>query len=64
MAANLVQILFKKPMMHVDDTLLSRYHPQYPLTVKNPLTNEIIVGEVEYYLLKCEDRSALNSNDD
>ena len=52
MAANLVQILFKKPMMHVDDVLLSRYHPQYPLTVKNPLTNEIIVGEVEYYLLK------------
>ena len=23
----------------------------FPLTVKNPLTNQIIVGEVEFYLL-------------
>ena len=24
----------------------------YPLTVKNPLTNQIIVGEVEFYLIQ------------
>jgi len=26
-----------------------------PLTVRNPLNNEIIVGEVEFYLLKNEE---------
>jgi len=46
-----VKLLFKKPFIVADDTLISRYHPQMPLTVRNPLTNEIIVGEVEFYLL-------------
>ena len=32
--------------------LRSRYHTDYPLSVKNPLTNQIIVGEVEFYLLE------------
>lgn len=32
--------------------LRNRYHLDYPLSVKNPLTNQIIVGEVEFYLLK------------
>ena len=35
--------------------LRSRYHMEYPLTVKNPLTNQIIVGEVEFYLLSKEE---------
>ena len=30
----------------------SRYHYEYPLTVKNPLNKEIIVGEVEFYLIE------------
>ena len=31
--------------------LRSRYHLDYPLTVKNPLTNQVIVGEVQFYLI-------------
>lgn len=31
--------------------LRSRYHLDYPLCVRNPLTNQIIVGEVEFYLV-------------
>ena len=27
----------------------SRYHNEFPLTAKDPLTNEVIVGEVEFY---------------
>lgn len=50
-APNLIKLLFKTPFLFSDDTLISRYHPTMPLTVKNPLTNEIIVGEVEFYLL-------------
>ena len=30
----------------------SRYHAEYPLAVKNPLNKEIIVGEVEFYLIQ------------
>ena len=30
----------------------SRYHAEYPLTVKNPLTNEVMIGEVEFYLIE------------
>ncbi len=29
-----------------------------PLTVRNPLNNEIIVGEVEFYLMKPNEGSA------
>lgn len=31
-----------------------------PLTVRNPLTNEIIVGEVEFYLLGNSQASRVN----
>ena len=34
-----------------EEPLISRYHPSMPLTVKNPCNNEIIVGEVEFFLL-------------
>lgn len=51
-AFNLTKLLFKTPIVGSDDHLISRYHINYPLSVKNPLTNEIIVGEVEFFLLK------------
>lgn len=51
-AVNLVKILFKSSLIFSGDQLMSRYHDQHPLIVKNPLTNEIIVGEVEFYLIK------------
>ena len=35
-----------------EEPLISRYHTSMPLTVRNPLNNEIIVGEVEFFLLK------------
>ena len=66
-APNLVRLLFKKPMMNLgnngngstDEPLISRYHTSMPLTVRNPLNNEIIVGEVEFYLLECQASSDL-----
>lgn len=27
----------------------SRYHSQFPITCKDPITNQIIVGEVEFF---------------
>jgi hypothetical protein len=65
-ATNLTKLLFKMPMLFggppagdgqppvADEPLISRYHQKMPLTVRNPLNNEIIVGEVEFYLLKKE----------
>ena len=38
--------------------LRSRYHTDFPMTVKNPLTNQIIVGEVEFFLVKHQDIAA------
>jgi hypothetical protein len=35
--------------------LRSRYHMDFPMTVKNPLTNQIIVGEVEFYLVQLKE---------
>ena len=32
--------------------LRSRYHSEFPITAKNPLTNEVIVGEIHFYLLE------------
>lgn len=40
LVSNLVPLLFRKPLLNLtDEILISRYHQQYPLTVKNPLTN-------------------------
>lgn len=38
-------------MMPDSQVLRSRYHYDFPLTVKNPLTNEVILGEVEFYMI-------------
>ena len=58
-APNLIKLLFKTPMFfalqnegHQDEPLISRYHTTMPLTVRDPLNNEIVVGEVEFYLIK------------
>ena len=57
-ATNLIKILFKTPILFnmneaaSEEPLISRYHLTMPLTVKNPLNNEIVVSEVEFYLLK------------
>ena len=59
-APNLVKILFKRPFLFTDEVLISRYHATMPLTVKNPMTNEIIVGEVEFFLIDF-DQSVANS---
>lgn len=53
LAANLVKILFKQSVLQTDDILISRYHQTQPMTVRNPLTNEVVVGEVEFYHIKC-----------
>ena len=33
-----------------EQVLRSRYNYDFPLTVKDPMTNEVIVGEVEFFL--------------
>ena len=33
---------------------------EYPLTVKNPLTNQVIVGEVEFFMIDTEQIMANN----
>ena len=66
--ANLIQLLVKPNINFLEKLIIdmerqelmdnrssvlrSRYHLDYPLTIKNPLTNQIIVGEVEFYLIK------------
>jgi len=55
---NLVKLLFKVFMMPDQQVLRSRYHYDFPLTVRNPMTNGVIVGEVEFYLI---DQSAVAS---
>ena len=39
--------------------LLSRYHSQHPLNVKNPMTMLPIVGEVEYYMMQPQKLSCI-----
>ena len=36
--------------------LQSRYHPDFPLTPKNPLTNEVIVGEVDFFMITLQEQ--------
>ena len=45
-------MLFKKLELNGQSILRSRYHYDYPLSVKNPLNKEIIVGEVEFYIIE------------
>ena len=51
-APNLINLLFKKLELNGESVMRSRYHAEYPLAVKNPLNKEIIVGEVEFYLIQ------------
>jgi len=49
---NLIKILFQVLTIPPNGQVLrSRYHNEFPLTAKNPLTNEVIVGEVHFFLL-------------
>jgi hypothetical protein len=34
-----------------EQILRSRYHRDFPITAKDPLTNEVIVGEVAFFVL-------------
>lgn len=34
-----------------EQILRSRYHSDFPITAKDPLTNEVIVGEVAFFVL-------------
>jgi len=48
---NVIKLLFKVFQMPNEQMLRSRYNYDFPLTVKDPLTNEIVLGEVEFYLV-------------
>ena len=52
---NLIKILFKTLNTANEQILRSRYHVDYPLTPKDPLTNQVIVGEVEFFKISLED---------
>lgn len=49
---NLIKILFSTFQLPHEQILRSRYHHEFPITAKDPLTNEVIVGEVSFYLLE------------
>ena len=49
---NLVKILFSCFQLATEQILRSRYHPEFPITAKDPQNNEVIVGEVQFFLLK------------
>ena len=40
-----LKLLFKKK----DQNFVGRFHEKYPISVKNPITNARIIGEVEFY---------------
>lgn len=50
-APSLIKTLFRSMLLGAEQVLRSRYHPEFPLTPKNPLTNEVIVAEVGFYLV-------------
>ena len=52
---NLIKILFKTITMQNEQILRSRYHVDYPLNARDPLTNSVIVGEVEFYQIDPEE---------
>ena len=54
---NLVKILFHVLNLADRQILQSRYHQEYPITPKNPLTNQVIVGEVDFFVLHAEELS-------
>ena len=48
---NLIKILFRTMQLGSEQILRSRYHPEFPLMPKDPVNNEVIVGEVEFFLI-------------
>lgn len=44
-AYSILRLLFKKK----NDQFVGRFHERYPITVKNPITNAKIVGEVFFF---------------
>ena len=44
-AYSILRLLFKKK----NDQFVGRFHERYPITVKNPITNAKIVGEVYFF---------------
>ena len=54
---NLIKILFRVFDLPGQQVLQSRYHQDYPITAKNPLTREVIVGEVDFFVLEAENLS-------
>lgn len=44
-AYGILKLLFKKR----GEEFIGRFHDRYPITVKNPITNCRIIGEVEFY---------------
>ena len=61
---NLIKILFKVFQMPGQQVLQSRYHQDYPITAKNPLTNQVIVGEVDFFVLDVDQLTAKCKNQD
>ena len=52
---NLIKILFKTFSTAEEQILRSRYHVDFPLNAKDPLTNQVIVGEVEFYKIDADE---------
>ena len=61
---NLIKILFRTMQLGVDQILRSRYHPEFPLTPKNPGNNEVIVGEVDFFLVSLEEQQRERDKDE
>jgi len=54
--------LFKKK----GEEFVGRFHERFPITVRNPITNSRIIGEVEFYKIanfRIEPLSDKNMND-
>lgn len=52
---HLLKLLFKSPLLSEKTHLLSRYDTSNPICCRNPLTNEVIVVEVEFFIIKAEE---------
>ena len=60
----MVKILFRTMQLGADQILRSRYHPEFPLTPKNPGNNEVIVGEVDFFLVSLDEQSRERAEDE
>ncbi|TNV79911.1 hypothetical protein FGO68_gene15764 [Halteria grandinella] len=47
-AYGIMKLIFKKRR----DEIVGRFHHNHPMSAKNPLTNNLIIGEVEFFLFK------------